>query len=574
MKKNQLFLLLVVLLFFVSCNKEKEIKSDVPLTKISGYVQKGPFLNGTTITISELSIDLVPTGKNYPSQILDNKGTFEVKNIELTSQYVELKADGFYFNEVSNSNSAAQLTLYALSDLTNKESLNVNVLSTLEKSRVGYLISNGKNFADAKKQAQAEILDIFEITKADMTESEELDISQSGDDNAILLAISVILQGYSSESDLSELLANISTDIREDGVLNSQTLGSNLINNARKIKPDQISKNLTARYETLGMTVNIPDFEKYIYQFISQTDFLYKDLPELATNKVTDVKTTSAVCGGNIVKEGISAVTARGICWSTEQNPDIDDSKTADGIGVGSFTSDLLELTPNTIYYVRAYATNSAGTTYGNQESFKTGESGVGTVTDIDGNVYHTVTIGTQVWMLENLKTTKYRNGETIPNIPDSWDWGHLITGAFCWYDNNIANKANYSAMYNWYAVSDSRSIAPTGWHIPTDAEWTTLTTFLGGTSVAGGKLKENSTSYWTSPNVLATNESGFSAHGSGYRFVEGSFYTLNLRAYFWSSSQADELHSWYRYIQNNDGKVYRDSEYKVFGQSVRCIKD
>jgi hypothetical protein len=273
MKKFQLPLILILILITASCDKEKDNKTNLSLDKVSGYVQKGPYLNGTAITISELSTDLIPTGKNFSSQILDNKGTFEVKNVELSSQYVELKADGFYFNEITNSNSTAQLTLYTLSDLTNKASLNVNVLSNLEKSRVEYLIANGYNFSNAKKQAQAEILKIFEMKETDMTESELLDITKSGDDNAMLLAVSLILQGYLSVSDLSELLANISTDIREDGFLNSQVLGSTLLNNAKTIKLDKIRENLEKRYETLGLEVTFSDFEKYVTQFIDSTDF-------------------------------------------------------------------------------------------------------------------------------------------------------------------------------------------------------------------------------------------------------------------------------------------------------------
>jgi hypothetical protein len=258
-------------LMTLSCNKDNEIK--LSYEKINGYVQKGPFLNGTAITISELTNDLVPTGKNFTSQILDNKGTFEIKNVELSSQYVELKADGFYFNEIKNENSSAQLTLYAFSDLTNKSSLNVNVLSNLEKNRVDYLISNGSSFADAKNQAQNEILSIFEISKSNMLESEQLDITKSGDDNAILLAVSVILQGYLTVSDLSELLANISTDIREDGILNSQSIGSKLINNAQMINLDNVRQNLESKYEEFGLVIIVPDFEKYVNQFIANTNF-------------------------------------------------------------------------------------------------------------------------------------------------------------------------------------------------------------------------------------------------------------------------------------------------------------
>lgn len=264
-----------LLLLFISCDNDKDNKTLLSIEKINGYVQKGPFLNGTAITISELSADFIPTGKNFSSQILDNKGTFEVRNVNFVSQYVELKADGFYFNEITNSNSESQITLFALSDITDKRSLNVNVLSNLEKRRTEYLITNGSDFADAKKQAQSEILALFEISKPDIAESELLDISKPGDDNAILLAISVILQGYLPVSDLSELLANISTDMREDGVLNSSFLGSTLINNAKTIKLDQIRENLENRYENLGLSLTIPDFEKYVTQFINNTDFEY-----------------------------------------------------------------------------------------------------------------------------------------------------------------------------------------------------------------------------------------------------------------------------------------------------------
>ncbi len=274
MKTFKVVLVLAISLMLFSCKKENN-EPNLTFEKVNGFVQKGPFLNGTAVTISELTMDLTQTGKIFTSQILDNKGTFEIRNVELASPFVELKADGFYFNEVSNSNSTAQLTLYALSDLSNKNSINVNVLSNLEKNRVDYLVSNGTSFSNAKNQAQAEILSIFEINKNDISESEQMDISRPGDDNAILLAVSVILQGYLSVSELSELMANISTDIREDGQLNSQLLGSTLINNAKTIKLASIRKNLESRYELLGLNITVPDFEKYVHQFIENTDFVF-----------------------------------------------------------------------------------------------------------------------------------------------------------------------------------------------------------------------------------------------------------------------------------------------------------
>jgi hypothetical protein len=260
--------------------KNTQISSD----NVHGLVQKGPYLNGTAITISELSSNMIPTGKNFSSQIMDNKGTFDIKNVEFSSAFVELKADGFYYNEIENENSGAQLTLYALSDITDSTNLNVNILTTLEKSRVYYLISNGITFEEAKKQAQAEVLKIFKIQKPDINVSEYLDISLPGDDNAILLAISAMVQGYLSVAELSELLANIATDIRQDGLLNSNTLGEILINNARILRTTEIRSNLTNRYESLGLNASIPDFEKYIKQFIDSTDYI-------PTNNITYPKT-------------------------------------------------------------------------------------------------------------------------------------------------------------------------------------------------------------------------------------------------------------------------------------------
>ena len=259
------------LIFLFSCEKNNEIQ----IVNLNGYVQKGPYLNGTAITISELSSELIPSGKNFSSQILDNKGTFEINNVALSSNFVELKADGFYFNEITNCISVAPLTLYVLSDLADKTSLNINVLSSLEKRRVEYLISVDSSFNVAKQQAQSEILKIFEIEKKDIVASESLDIMKAGDDNAILLAISIILQGQLSVAELSELLANISTDIRTDGILNSNTLGTILINNAKNTNQNQVRKNLENRYESFGMNITVPDFEKYIEYFINHTSFIY-----------------------------------------------------------------------------------------------------------------------------------------------------------------------------------------------------------------------------------------------------------------------------------------------------------
>jgi uncharacterized protein (TIGR02145 family) len=201
-------------------------------------------------------------------------------------------------------------------------------------------------------------------------------------------------------------------------------------------------------------------------------------------------------------------------------------------------------------------------------------EEGSGTVTDIDGNVYQTVTIGTQVWMAENLKVTHYRNGDPIPHVTDGGTWSGLSTGAYCNYNNDEGNVATYGRLYNWYAVDDSRNIAPAGWHMPTDAEWQILVDYLGGEAVAGGKLKEAGTAHWYCPNTGATNESGFTALPGGCRDYYGNFGFMGFDAGIWSSTEYDSNHAWYRYLDFNYSGVSRDDDSKQFGFSVRCVRD
>jgi len=199
-------------------------------------------------------------------------------------------------------------------------------------------------------------------------------------------------------------------------------------------------------------------------------------------------------------------------------------------------------------------------------------------VSDSDGNTYKTVQIGTQVWMAENLKTSKYSDGTTIPNITDGTQWSNLTTGAWAYYNNDAANYAKFGKLYNWYAVSPTKNgnknICPTGWHVPTDAEWTVLTDYLGGSSVAGGKMKEVGTTSWYSPNIDATNTSLFTGLPGGFRFNFGYYDGIGSFGYWWSSSEFDTLNAWLRYLSCNNGNAYRDSVNKKIGFSVRCLRD
>ena len=186
------------------------------------------------------------------------------------------------------------------------------------------------------------------------------------------------------------------------------------------------------------------------------------------------------------------------------------------------------------------------------------------------------IVIGTQQWMRENLDVLTYRNGVVIPQVTDPTAWAALTTGAWCYYNNDPLNGAIYGKLYNWYAVKDitNGGLAPTGWHIPTDAEWTTLGTLLGGDAVAGGKMKTTGTTRWAAPNTAATNESGFAGLPGGLRNYDGAFYNVGNFGYWWSSTESLTTSAWLRYLDYNNGFIYRNFDNKKIGFSVRCLRD
>jgi uncharacterized protein (TIGR02145 family) len=186
------------------------------------------------------------------------------------------------------------------------------------------------------------------------------------------------------------------------------------------------------------------------------------------------------------------------------------------------------------------------------------------------------IQIGTQQWMSKNLDVAFYRNGDPIPQVTDPTAWAGLTTGAWCYYNNDPILGAKFGKLYNWYAVNDPRGLAPEGWHIPSDAEWTTLATTLGGASVAGGKMKEAGTLNWTAPNTGADNSSGWAGLPGGYRYINGSFYYDGYHGRWWSSTGSElyAVTAWYRYLDSNSGTLSRNDNYKRNGLSVRCLRD
>ena len=260
----------------------------------------------------------------------------------------------------------------------------------------------------------------------------------------------------------------------------------------------------------------------------------------------------------------------------------LDVSSTAKGVLVPRMTKAQRDAISSPATGLLVYQTDNmagyyyyAGANWVSVEGAGAGSNSTSTCIDYDGNAYPTFQIGTQVWMAENLRVAHYRNGDVIPNVTDNAAWDALTTGAYCLYNNQAGNEL-YGLLYNWYAVDDSRGLCPVGWHEPSDAEWTTLTSYLGGELVAGGKMKSVS-ELWNSPNTRAINSSGFSGLPGGTRDGSGSFNDVTIRGYWWTSTGYDEFsYAWYRYLVYYNELVYRN-DYggsKGTGFSVRCLRD
>ena len=299
-------------------------------------------------------------------------------------------------------------------------------------------------------------------------------------------------------------------------------------------------------------------------------------IPVISTTAISVITQYTAHAGGNVTSDGGTAVTTRGVCWSTNHNPSTADSKTADSTGTGNYSSILTGLVASTTYYVRAYATNSAGTAYGTEVSFVTQPISTTTVTDIDGNVYPVITVGNQVWMQENLKVTRYSNGESIPAELSDASWETTTSGALGIYNNQATNNTVYGKLYNWYAGIDTRKIAPQGWHVPSKEEWETLINFLGGSLIAGGELKEAGLAHWTSPNSGATNNSGFTGLPGGTRLPNGPYSFIGTNGYWWTSTEylpgGTEAEALLLLTSSTESLQVTGS--KQNGASIRCIKD
>ena len=319
-----------------------------------------------------------------------------------------------------------------------------------------------------------------------------------------------------------------------------------------------------------------------------------------STTTASSITSTSATCGGNVTNDGGATVTERGVYWGTSPNPEVNGSRTsANGSGTGSFTVSLTGLTPNTTYYVKAYATNSVGTAYGEEVSFTTNSTssftcGTSTLTDIDGNTYNTVQIGQQCWMKENLRTKKYADGTAISQGSST----STTTGYWYYPNNNSSNMSTYGLLYNWKAVmrtstsssanpSGVQGICPTGWHVPSDAEWTQLTDYVSSQSqyVCGSnntyiaKALAGTTGWSSSTTTCAVGNTPSNNNATGFNALpagdyNGSYNDFGYGASFWSATENSSSNAYYRNLNYSYADVYRNDYSKYGGFSVRCLRD
>ena len=297
------------------------------------------------------------------------------------------------------------------------------------------------------------------------------------------------------------------------------------------------------------------------------------EIPEINTVAITLITPVSASCNAILTSGVSSEIVEKGVCWSQEQSASISDFKTSESPVSASagFTSALTGLTSNTTYFVRAYATSKTATVYGNELSFTTpvdhsGEKG--TVSDIEGNVYQTIGIGSQIWTAENMRTTSLKNDTSILIAKCYRIWNFLTSPGYCWYNNDESFGSTYGALYNWYTVNTGK-LCPSGWHVPDEVEWTLLETFLGGGTIAAGKMMTPG-----SPVTGETNLSGFSAIPSGYRGDLATFLNSGENCLFWTSSSSSADKAVYRCLNFKNNTLTAGSVSIVWGASVRCVKN
>lgn len=292
-------------------------------------------------------------------------------------------------------------------------------------------------------------------------------------------------------------------------------------------------------------------------------------LPTVSMTGLSEIFPNSVRFNAQVLSDGGGHIISKGIVYGTQMLPTLLNQSIINGTATGAFEGTITELLPNTTYYFRAFATNEQGTRYSNQLL----ENTTSLVTDVDGNIYQGVKIGTQIWLNKNLMVTKYQNRDTIYEVVPDGLWQNLLSGGWSNIDNVADNNETYGKLYNWFAVSDERKLCPQGWKIPSDDDWTVLTSYLGGLDVAGGKLKSTGITFWGIPNAWANNLSFFTGLPGGFRDQLGLFFGVGYYAVWWTST-SNGAEAWSRYVYNEFNYASKETLSKNQGLSIRCLSE
>jgi len=553
-----------------SSSNGSEVVGSVKKDKISGFSQKGPFTKGSAITLSELNDKLAQTGRSFEEMITDDRGSFEIKNVELVSPYAMLKANGYYRNEVTSKISTAPINLYAIADIREKSNVNVNILTHLEYYRVQKLVEAGKSLKDAKKQAQKEILAVFGIS-GQFKDSEDMSIFGTSDGDAALLAISVLLQGDLTEGKFTERLADFNLGFRETGAWDNKTEKDAMADWATKANLISIRSNILG----WNLSSSVPDFKKYVNIYVSS----YYGLGACDTKKAGEIKETNGT--KYICKDDAWALASEleikfGLC-----------TKEGEFKSVATTTKLDTASKSDTTYYIckdKAWVTPSKyELDVGGLGSCSTaGEIKKGNVSDIkytcknnvwgiatkcleskscqiftdarDKQQYYYVKIGEQTWMAENM------------------NYDTKTTGSVC-YKNDLANCNQYGRLYDW---ETAKKVCPSSWHLPSKDEWQILVDLAGGKDDAGNKLKATSVWWDGKGSTGGTDDYGFSALPGGYSHSEADFYDIGNVSDWWTATEVDvdanKAYNWYTRNRSYNISLYNDDKSNL--HSVRCVQD
>jgi uncharacterized protein (TIGR02145 family) len=462
--------------------KQKLGGPDQAKTSLSGVVQKGPFINGTNILISDFDNALNQTGKVFSTKISGQNGSFALNNLSLSSNLIGLVANGYYFNENKGNISDGPLTLHAIADVKQANTVNVNILTHLERERVEYLFNQGLTLLEAKQQAQTEIRNFFNLSSLSTGNSENLDISQGGNENALLLAVSVLLQGNRSTGELSEILSSISSDLKIDGIVSDPKIKVQIIKSLNSISLREVRKNLEKRYSDINENAVIPNFEQYI---------------------------------------------------KTSVNPNQD-------------------------------------------------------LTDIDGNNYTVVQVGDRFWMAENLKVSKFNNGDLIQEfVGPVFEYD---VPQYKYPNDQIENELVFGKFYNHLVIMDNRNVCPVGWHVANFSDWMSLNdsqgyTYLDAVRRPGNKIWEPGSDIWSWGFGTENNETGLTfLPTGGIRGLNGD---IGFSTFIWNDGRADGekvilMHIMEGRKGDNGRNILFPETNQPFGPeynnfdfgTIRCVKD